>query len=83
MNYKKGDIVSSYLGEWVMIINYCISDDNARVFAICNTHNLFVGNYYGWFHRPATKEEKSRLFNLLLEKGYTWDEENLELINEL
>ena len=66
-----------------MIINYRIFYDQAKVFAICNRHTLYVGNYYGRFSRLATEEEKSRLFNFLLKKGYIWDEENLELIQEL
>lgn len=83
MNYKKGDIVSSPTGEWVMIINDRIVYDHARVFAICNRHTIYIGDYYGWFSRLATEEEKSRLFNFLSKNGYTWDEENLELIQEL
>lgn len=83
MNYKRGDIVSSLSGEWVMIINDRIMNGHARIFAICNTSELFVGNYCGWFSRLATEEEKSRLFNFLLKEGYSWDEENLQLIQEL
>lgn len=47
MNYKKGDIVATPTGEWVMIINDHITYDHAGVFAICNRDTLFVGNYYG------------------------------------
>ena len=83
MSYKKGDIVSSAYGAWVMIIKDRIMNGHARVFAICDTDTLYVGEYYGWYDRLATEEEKNRLFKFLLKKGYSWDEENLQLIQEL
>lgn len=83
MNYKKGDIVVTNSGEWVMIIKESTAYDHTKVFAICSRDSLFVGCYCGWFSRLATGKEKTRLFDFLLKKGYTWDEENLELIQEL
>ena len=82
MNYKRGDIVATSPGGYVMIIKEQLSYDCAEVFAICDTEKAYF-YHRGWFSRLATKEEKARLFWLLSKQGYTWDEENLELIQEL
>ena len=80
--YKKGDFVDTNRGTYVMIIEEQISYDCAKVFVICNNNYIFFPNK-GWFDRLATEEEKQRMTNLLLQNGYTWDEENLQLINEI
>jgi hypothetical protein len=49
---------------------------------MCNEKEAYFA-YRGWFNRLATEEEKARLLLLLQKKGYTWDEESLELIQEL
>lgn len=82
MNFKKGDIVATQTGGYVMIIKEPLSYDCAKVFAICDVKRAYFG-HTGWFSRLATKEEKARLLWLLQKEGYTWDEENLELIQEL
>lgn len=82
MNYKKGDIVATDSGKYVMIIKKQLSYDCAEIIVICNTEEVFF-NSKGWFTRLATTKEKERLCRLLLEEGYTWDEENLKLIQEL
>lgn len=82
MNYRRGDIVATNTGGYVMIIKEPLSYDCAEVFAICDMEKAHVTRR-GWFNRLATKEEKARLFYFLQKKGYTWDEENLELIQEL
>lgn len=82
MNYRRGDIVATHSGGYVMIIKELLSYDCADVFAICDMTEAHV-TQRGWFSRLATKEEKARLCYLLQKKGYTWDEENLELIQEL
>lgn len=80
--YKKGDFVATHNGDYVMIIKEQLTSNCARIFAICiMNYAYFVSK--GWFDRLATKEEKQRLINLLLQRGYTWDEENLQLINEI
>ena len=40
------------------------------------------GHYFGYVYdaRPATKEEKKKLFDKLAEKGYEWDAEKKELL---
>ena len=80
--YKKGDFVATNSGDYVMIIEEQISFDCAKVFVISTYNHIYFVNK-GWFNRLATEEEKRRLINLLLQKGYTWDEENLQLINEI
>lgn len=80
--YKKGDFVATNSGDYVMIIKEQISFDCAYIFAICSSNYVSFGGK-GWFDRLATEEEKRRLINLLLQKGYTWDEESLQLINEI
>lgn len=80
--YKKGDFVATDSGEYVMIIEEQISFDCATIFVICTKDNLYFVSK-GWFNRLATEEEKQRMINLLLQAGYTWDEENLQLINEI
>lgn len=82
MNYRKGDIVATRSGDYVMIIKEQLSYDCAEVIAMCDRKEAYF-YYRGWFSRLATKEEKARLFWLLQKKGYTWDEVNLELIQEL
>ena len=82
MNFKRGDIVATTTGGSVMMIKEPLSYDCAEVFAICDMQEAYDA-HRGWFSRLATKEEKARLFYLLQKKGYTWDEENLELIQEL
>lgn len=82
MNYKKGDIVATNSGNYVMIIEKQLSYNCAEIIIICNTERAYFSSK-GWFDRLATTEEKERLFKLLLKEGYTWDEENLELIQEL
>lgn len=83
MNYKKGDIVATDSGSCVMILKESTNHNNAPIYAGCNLFDVYINVSKGWFNRLATIEEKERLFRLLLEKGYTWDEENLELIQEL
>lgn len=80
--YKKGDFVATNRGDFVMIIKEQISFDCATVFVICTKNNLYFASK-GWFNRLATEEEKQRMINLLLQAGYTWDEETLQLINEI
>lgn len=80
--YKKGDFVATDNGAYVMIIEEQISFDCAKVFVICTYSQIFFVNK-GWFNRLATEGEKRRLINLLLQRGYTWDEETLQLINEI
>ena len=82
MSYKKGDIVAIDNGTFVMIIKKQFSYDCAEIIAICDTETVYFCPR-GWFDRLATKEEKERLFKLLLDKGISWDEENLQLIQEL
>ena len=82
MNYKRGDIVATDTGGYVMIIKEQISNDCAKIFAICDREKVYF-SHHGWFDRLATKEEKARLFWLLSKKGYSWDEESCELIQEL
>lgn len=82
MNYKKGDIVATNSGDYVMIIKKQLSYDCAEIITICNKRKAYFCSR-GWFNRLATTEEKKLLFRLLLDKGYTWDEEKLELIQEL
>lgn len=40
------------------------------------------GHYFGYVYdaRPATKEEKKKLFDKLAEKGYEWDAEKKEVV---
>lgn len=80
--YKKGDFVATDSGRYVMILEEQISFDCAKVFVIHSDDNIYFPSK-GWFNRLATEEEKRRLINLLLQHGYTWDEENLQLINEI
>lgn len=82
MNYKKGDFVATEPAVYVMIIKEQLSDDCAEVVAMCDEKEAYFA-YRGWFNRLATEEEKARLLLLLQKKGYTWDEGNLELIQEL
>lgn len=82
MNYRRGDIVATRFGDYVMIIKEQLSYNCAEVIAMCDEKKAYF-THRGWFNRLATKEEKARLFWLLQKKGYTWDEENLELIQEL
>ena len=82
MNYRRGDIVATHSGGYVMIVKEPRSYDCAKIFAICDMREAYI-TQEGWFSRLATKEEKARLFYLLQKKGYTWDEETLELIQEL
>lgn len=80
--YKKGDFVATNSGNYIMIIEEQISFDCAKVFVISDNNRIYFANK-GWFSRLAAEEEKRRLINLLLQNGYTWDEENLQLINEI
>lgn len=82
MNYKKGDIVATEPGTYVMIVKERLSYNCAEVIIMCDEREAYFANR-GWFNRLATEEEKARLLSLLQKKGYTWDEENLELIQEL
>lgn len=82
MKFKKGDFVSTESGSWTFIIKEPIHDGHAFVYA-GKTANELVDNTVGWFKRLATLKEKRDLLNLLAQKGYSWDEENLELINEI
>ena len=83
MNFKKGDIVANDSGSCVMILKESTNHNNAPIYAGCDLLDVYTNVSRGWFNRLATKEEKARLFYLLQKKGYTWDEENLELIQEL
>lgn len=83
MNYKKGDVVATVTGFYVMIIKDQIESNCATVYAICDTEEVYLNCYRGWFSRLATEEEKDMLFQLLYKEGYSWDEENLQLIQEL
>lgn len=80
--FKKGDFVSTAKGEWTFIVKEPLDDGHASVYAGCAWGQL-VNNKVGWFARHATPEEKQKLLNLLAQKGLSWDEENLELINEI
>lgn len=80
--FKKGDFVSTLSGSWTFIIKEPINDEHAYVYAGCSDGEL-VENTRGWFRRLATPKEKKDLLNLLAQKGLYWDEENLELINEI
>lgn len=80
--YKKGDFVATDTGKYVMILEEQISFDCGKVFVIHSDDYIYFPSK-GWFSRLATEEEKRRLINLLLQNGYTWDEENLQLINEI
>ena len=82
MNYKRGDFVATHSGFYVMIIKEPTNSDNSIIYVGCDLTSIFF-TQRGWFSRRATKEEKSRLIWLLSKKGYTWDEENLELTQEL
>ena len=82
MNYRRGDIVATRFGDYVMIIKEQLSYNCAEVIAMCDEKKAYFA-HRGWFNRLATEEEKTRLLLLLQKKGYTWDEENLELIQEL
>ena len=80
--FKKGDFVSTSSGSWTFIIKEPINDEHAHVYAGCSRGEL-VDNTEWWFRRLATPKEKEDLLNLLAQKGCSWDEENLELINEI
>lgn len=80
--FKKGDFVSTAKGEWTFIVKEPLYDGHASVYAGC-TGGQLVNNKAGWFARHATPKEKQELLNLLAQKGLSWDEENLELINEI
>lgn len=82
MNYSRGDFVATEPAVYVMIIREQLSYDCAEVVAMCDEKEAYFA-HRGWFNRLATEEEKARLLLLLQKKGYTWDEENLELIQEL
>lgn len=82
MNYRRGDIVATDPGAYVMIVKEQLSYNCAEVIVMCDEKEAYF-YHRGWFNRLATKEEKERLFYFLQKKGYTWDEENLELIQEL
>lgn len=82
MNYRRGDIVATHSGGYVMIIKEPLSYDCAEVIVMCDEKESYF-THRGWFNRLATEEEKELLFLLLQKKGYTWDEENLELTQEL
>lgn len=82
MKFKKGDFVSTESGSWTFIIKEPISDKSAHVYAGIG-YNSLAHNAKGWFDRLATPEEKQKLLDVLAKHGFSWDEENLELIDEI
>ena len=74
--------MSTESGSWTFIVKELINDECAYVYAGCGCGKL-SNNKAGWFARHATHKEKQELLNLLAQKGLSWDEENLELINEI
>jgi hypothetical protein len=80
--FKKGDFVSTESGSWTFIVKEPLDKGHALVYAGKCFHELAYGKE-GWFSRLATPEEKQELLILLAQKGLSWDEENLELVDEI
>lgn len=83
---KDGDVVyQDGNPQWVFIYMDCLTPEAYEYVAL----NLFTdrisfpnGAHIGYVStlRPATEEEKHKLFNKLKEEGYEWDAEKKELV---
>lgn len=80
--FKKGDFVSTETGAWTFIVKEPLDYGHANIYIGKCFKGLVYANE-GWFSRLATPKEKEDLLNLLAKEGLSWDEENLELINEI
>ena len=80
---KDGDVVVN--GRFIFIYNDCLT---AEAYYYCGmnltSHEILFpdGGHFGYVNqlRPATEEEKKKLFDKLKEEGYEFDFEKKELI---
>jgi len=80
---KDGDVLASDKSHAIYIFKENISEDcNIGYIGINNSQELRLSEYE-WgnlIFRPATEEEKQKLFDKLAEEGLAWDAERKELV---
>ena len=66
-----GDIVATNDGKFIAITK----KNGGKYYCCCYTNgDYFVTDYSGWFDRFATEEEKQKLFDVIKDNGYCWNE---------
>lgn len=70
--FEDGDIVATYDGKYIAIIK----NNDGKYYACCHLNsNYFHIDQSGWFDRLATEEEKQKLFQIIKDKGYKWNDQ--------
>lgn len=78
--FKDGDVMATDSGMWVGIVKKLSGGDTYEVYVGINTYytnSLKYGSLS--FSRPATEEEKQKLFDAIKVNGYKWNEETKTL----
>lgn len=78
--FKDGDIVATDIGMWIGIVKKLSGGDTYEVYVGINTYctnSLKYGSLS--FSRPATEEEKQKLFDAIKANGYKWNSETKTL----
>ena len=84
---KRGDIMMEVNGKYTFIANGKFEEHNWPIY-ICgiNDRGTFITNdkeeSFGWttnFYIPASEEAKKELFDKIVEAGYRWNADTLEL----
>jgi hypothetical protein len=76
--FNDGDVVATATGSWIGITTGGANDTFIPTYCVIKIGGEFEA-YFGkkekWnFDRLATEEEKEKLFNVIQENGYKWDE---------
>lgn len=82
---KEGDVVTSVQNGVYEGTAIFEEEDNLEAWfhaSISKSGKLYTSGYMGYVDdlRPATEEEKQKLFDKLKEEGYEWDAEKKELV---
>lgn len=81
--FKDGDIVATENGAWIGITTGGKSDTFIPTYCVIKSNNKFEAYLDGkqkWgFTRLATEKEKQKLFNVIRENGYKWNNETKTL----
>lgn len=83
--FKNGDIVSTTEGRFIFIFKDKLAKKESHYegmvhFGLCIYDNKILNDKIAWnFSRPATEEEKAKLFQAIKDNGYKWNEETKTL----
>lgn len=82
--FKDGDVVATMDGSWIGITKGGKSNDFMPVYCAIKRSGKFEAYFdkeKRWsFERLATEDEKEKLFNVIKENGYHWDNETKTLV---